>query len=278
LIPSKKQIIKKAVELWHAQRCQQGDPAFDVEPEESELVEDGYVQSARSMLMRNQCRSQIEEWKGYNESQYSEDLEDFPIKSILRECGFVIGGRGSGKTNLLKLVVEESLKQKIRVKVFDPTLAWKTFFLERIRVERNSWIPNLWNRTYDISRFSVLEARDFVSKMVSKDLEEAIISTDQGFRPRCLYVLEEAQNLVPSNSLRSFKFQDISRFVTQGRNFGLSFLCASQRLASVDINLVEISGVKYFFKLEGHRNLVKARYWLDKFHTWKLRELEIGSC
>jgi len=147
-----------------------------------------------------------------------------------------------------------------------------------MQVREDFSVNSKWNWVFDISRLSVLEARDFVSETLKEDLEEAIILTDSGIKHSALVVIEEARNIIPSHSLRTKKFVDISRFVTQGRNFGLSFIASTQRLASVDINLVEISGVRYFFRLSGQRNLTKARLWLDKYTTWKLRGLEVGTC
>ena len=257
---------------------------------DSELKENGSWFESRDQLMSDQATQAT---LAYLEQQaydlgfelvkrkidYAEDLEDFPLEDILKYACFVAGGRGSGKTNLLKLLVMEALKRKIELKVFDPSLAWKRFPLPKIIVTKeNLEVASQWNTIYDISRLGVLEARNFVMHMLSEDLTEAIAATDIGMKPKCLVVIEEAQNIIPSHSLRSMKFLEISRFITQSRNFGLSFIASTQRLASVDINLIEISGVRYWFKLEGHRNLVKARYWLDKFTTWRLRDLEVGTC
>jgi len=265
---------------------------FDTTPEPEELNEEGYTQRARNELMRSEGYEAFEDLKdelgekGFkivkakkveHVNDYCPNLEDFPIEQILREGSFITGGRGSGKTNLLKLLVQKASTQKVKVKVFDPSLAWKSYPLERIKVN-SDYAPNLWNRVYDLSRLSVLDARNFVSSMIHRDLKEAIISTDMGYMPKCLVVFEEAQNLVPTNSLRSEKFMEISRFVTQGRNFGMSYIASTQRPASVDINLIENSGVNYWFRLQGARNIQKARYWLSKYETWNLRDLPIGSC
>lgn len=77
--------------------------------------------------------------------------------------------------------------------------------------------------------------------------------------------------------MRSYTFQEISRFVTQGRNFGLSYIALTQRLVSVDSNLVEISGLKYFGKLEGNNNRRKAKAWLPKENLDKARDLKTGE-
>jgi hypothetical protein len=202
----------------------------------------------------------------------------FPIDVALREGCFLAGSRGSGKTNGAKLLAAEALSEGIEVKVIDATLQWKTFPLPSIRVRRGQAVESRFNAVYDVARLGVLETRRFVSTMLAQDLEEAIHLTDMGKKPRCLVVLEECQNVLPSNTLRTLKFQDVSRFVTQGRNFGLSFVATTQRLASVDINLVELAGLRLWFKLEGHRNLSKARWWLSKYQTWNLRNLQVGQC
>lgn len=282
--PKRKEIIEEALKL-NAKRN------YDIStntPEISELQEDGIYEEARDKLMRDQENYEFLAYlermaheNGYelvkSKADYCFGLQDFPIKIIMKEGCFVIGGRGCGKTNLLKLLVVELLKHKIEVKVIDSALAWKDYPLPKFRVKDVDSVNNKWNTIYDCSRLSVLEIREFVSEMMSEDVREAILLTDAGRKPKCCYVLEEAQNVILPNSLRTLKFQEISRFVTQGRNFGLSYVCSTQRLASTDVNLVEISGVKYWGKMGGHRNLIKARAWLSKFNTWRLRDLEVGQ-
>lgn len=286
--PKRSEIAAKAIEI----SMKRNSSISTNTPEIEELKEDGTYAEARDQLMRNQERSEVLSYleKMANEqgfqlcktkAEYSNDLEDYPIDNIMTEGCFVAGSRGSGKTNLLKLLVIEAIKRKVEVKVFDPSLAWKAFPLPKIRVRIGRGKGTLsgngqWNTVYDLSRLSVLEAREFCKQMLTNDLTEAIHLTDIGMKPNCLFVIEEAQNIIPSHSLRSMKFSEISRFITQGRNFGMSFIACTQRLASVDINLVEISGIRYWMKLEGHRNLMKARYWLDKYTTWRLRDLERG--
>lgn len=284
--PTKEQIIEEATKLYMARNWGLSSNT----PEINELKEEGVYAEAQHDLMRSEGHATmdyLEELASENgfeliksKVQYVEDLEDFPLENILREGCFATGGRGTGKSNLLKLLVQRllSAKVEVKVKIFDPSLTWKTFPLPRIKVTEDLSKNSRWNCVYDISRLGVLEARNYVSEMVKRDLEEAIILTDNGVKHKALILFEEAQNIFPSDSLRSKKFLDVSRFATQGRNFGLSYAASTQRLASVDINLVEISGIKYFFKLEGHRNIAKARYWLPKFTVFRLRDLEIGTC
>jgi len=252
-----------------------------------ELKESRVYEEARDNLMRSEGHEfldyleKLANESGYmlvkTKEAYSQDLEDFPIEDIMVRGCFVTGGRGVGKSNLIKLLTMNMIRAKIQVKVFDPSLAWKDFPLSKTKVRRKFNLGSEWNRIYDISRLSVVEAREYVRNTLERDLIEAIRLTDLGMKPKALVVIEEAQNIIPSHSLRSKKFLEISRFITQGRNFGLSFIASTQRLASVDINLIEVSGIRYFFRLSGQRNLMKARYWLNKYSTWNLRNLETGQ-
>ena len=113
--------------------------------------------------------------------------------------------------------------------------------------------------------------------MMQNDFQEAVILDEQGVQVKACYVLEECQNLIPNSALRSYSFQEIGRFVTQGRNFGLSYIALTQRLASVDSNLVEISGLKYFGKTEGDNNRRKAKAWLPREYLNKARDLKTGE-
>ena len=92
-----------------------------------------------------------------------------------------------------------------------------------------------------------------------------------------ILLVDQCLNLIPNSALRSYTFQEISRFVTQGRNFGLSYIALTQRLASVDSNLVEISGLKYFGKTEGDNNRRRAKAWLSKEYLDRARDLKTGE-
>ncbi len=57
----------------------------------------------------------------------------------------------------------------------------------------------------------------------------------------------------------------------------MGYIALTQRLASVDSNLVEISGLKYFGKTEGDNNRRKAKAWLPKECLNKARDLKTGE-
>jgi len=211
------------------------------------------------------------------------------VEIILNECCFISGGRRSGKTNLGILLVDQLLKSDVQVKVIDSSRQWlkrsSVPYYMKVELARVSsyglfdiWdLPNVWNCIYDCSRLTTAQLREFVQGMMRHDFQEAVILDEQGVKVKACYILEECQNLIPNSALRSYSFQEISRFVAQGRNFGLSYIALTQRLASVDSNLVEISGLKYFGKLEGDNNLRKAKAWLLKPYLQQARDLAVGE-
>jgi len=177
----------------------------------------------------------------------------------------------------------------VQVKVIDSSRQWLKrssvpYYIKVISSRISSYglfatrdLPNIWKCVYDCSRLTTGQLREFVQGMMEHDFQEAVVLDEQGVRVKACYVLEECQNLIPNSALRSYSFQEISRFVTQGRNFGLSYIALTQRLASVDSNLVEISGLKYFGKTEGDNNRRKAKAWLPREHLNKARDLKTGE-
>ena len=211
------------------------------------------------------------------------------VETILNECCFISGGRRSGKTNLGILLVDQLLKNDVQVKVIDSSRQWLKrssvpYYVKVASARVSSYglfaiwnLPNIWNCIYDCSRLTTVQMREFVQGMMQHDFQEAVILDEQGVQVKACYILEECQNLIPNSALRSYSFQEISRFVTQGRNFGLSYIALTQRLASVDSNLVEISGLKYFGKTEGDNNRRKAKAWLPKEYLNKAKDLKTGE-
>ena len=91
-------------------------------------------------------------------------------------------------------------------------------------------LPNVWNCIYDCSRLTTVQMREFVQGMMQHDFQEAVILDEQGVRVKACYVLEECQNLIPNSALRSYSFQEISRFVTQKPSHA-TWLCKEGILA-----------------------------------------------
>ena len=206
--------------------------------------------------------------------------QNIDVDAIMKEGCFISGGRGSGKSTLSFWIGKKLMMNGVYVKVLDGSLVWRRkSAIPYYQTLRNcsSKVADLYNCIYDFSRLSCFEMREYVTGLMEYELNRAIELTEEGYNPQVCYILEECQNLCPSGSLRSSDYQEISRFITQGRNFGLSYIGLTQRLASVDTNLVEISGVKYFGKTEGDNNLRKVKSWIGKENIETVRGLNVGK-
>ena len=51
----------------------------------------------------------------------------------------------------------------------------------------------------------------------------------------------------------------------------------SQRLARIDTNLVELSGLKFFGKTEGANTVAKAKHWIPKNLLSERRDFKAGT-
>jgi len=311
MTPTREEIIKKARELWRQDRLRSNQPC-DLIPEETELAEEGFLVVARQELMRSESM----EYRDYIVKEYNEVVlsqketattqKDNPqiakptrptrqaqpldydyIDAILREGCFVTGARGSGKSTLVMQIASRLMAYGVKVKVVDSSRVWlkKSALPYYVSVSSPAltkyhavWnLPNAWNCIYDVSKLTVKELRAFTSGMMTIDFQDYVRLDELGFEVKACYILEECQNLVPSGSLRSGEFGEISRFVTQGRNYGLSYIAITQRLASVDTNLIEISGLHYFGKLEGENTVRKAKAWLGKEWLETVRDLDVSE-
>lgn len=178
-----------------------------------------------------------------------EAVSNEDIETLMKEGGFVSGGRGSGKSTLGFWITVKLRSLGIKVRVIDSSLVWrKKSNLEFFQTlnHRYDTVQDIDNIIYDLSRLSTIHMREVTSDLLRRELNKAIRETEQDtFNPTC-FILEECQNLIPSSSLRSNDFQEKSRYLAQSRNFARSFLAITQRPASCDTNLIELAGLRFW--------------------------------
>jgi hypothetical protein len=127
--PTKDEIVEEATRLYMEKNWKVSSNT----PELCELKEGGFYNQARNDLMRSEgheALSYLEELaaeagydlvKNKKATEYANDLETYPTMDIMKEGGFCVAGRGSGKSNLMKLLAIEALRSKIEMKVIDGT-------------------------------------------------------------------------------------------------------------------------------------------------------------
>jgi energy-coupling factor transporter ATP-binding protein EcfA2 len=213
------------------------------------------------------------------------------VEIILNGNCFIAGSRGCGKSSLAMLLADLLKNNGARIVVIDSSRTWLKrsslpYFVKTPKPTSNPYsvfyhwdfkIPNE-DIIFDVSRLNVFELREFTCGFLENIFNVALELDEHGIRPQVCVIVEEVQNLIPNSSLRSMAYQEISRYITQGRNYHCSIIGISQRLASVDTNLVENCDLRYIGRTNGDNNLRKLRgFGISKKDITTIQNLPKGK-
>jgi len=213
----------------------------------------------------------------------------FDLGLALKRGTFISGGKGSGKTNLMKIFVNEIAgktfpshrlitkgePRKIVVKVVDPSQAWYVSSISHYQVVRrledviNGKIENplAENMLYDTSRLKPYDQKIFIADLLGSTFDYIV----ENPIPYWLYfILEESQMIFPSGSLRALWAQEGLRAITVGRNYDEGIGSLTQFPATVSTNLIKAVGLNYFGVAWEENDIRKLR----RFTKWKRAECD----
>jgi len=280
LLPKKEQILELAKERWRLDQIRFGNPKLaEIEPEYQELVEGGYIWSAKMELMQS-LESKHAKWlekDGELETVYE---IPFDIDEALKTGFCILGNKGCGKTTLAKHLVQKLIENGIIVYVLDSSKAWikkptpitDYFTVLPYGTQRFQWKPKPY--VFDLSLLPIPLKIKFVN-LFCKTLLNAHI---QGFNQWEFVVFEEAHLIFPNGSLRSLKKNgEAVAFATIGRNYKLSFGFITQFPANVDKLLVKLTVQRYLFQTWEPNDYRYMQRLLGK-HAKELKSLEAGEC
>ena len=236
MIPKKEKVLERARELYvqHCYRTGSSDLA-NVNPEDSELAESGFVAVARSELMTS-TETKNEQWLKEAESVETSEFQ-FDVKEGMATTTFITGSRGVGKSDIAMRIVDKLKNEGVICIVFDPSTDWiqrssvGQYFM--VKPFSDLQIPET-STIFDLSQLTPIEQQRLVENFNKKLFEYQLHSAK-----RFYLVFEEAQIFFPLNSLRSLKTQNTMRILTTGRNFGVSLCAISQFAATIDKELVK---------------------------------------
>lgn len=273
--PNRQQIIERAKQLWHSDRAKRGDPSYDIEPELSELREEGFISAAQSELMMDENKAAIEEYFA-DEDQLSAEPFAIDLDEAMKTGIAVTGTSASGKTNLGFVIADLLMKHGVIVFVVDPSQAWM----------RNSNVPNVvtvrWNSSVtwkeqstilDVSRLTVLQQKEFVEKFCKTMFNARV---DSNYRPQTFIFFEEAHLFFPEGSMRSKKYQEALRIVTVGRNYNIRFGLITQWCALIDKTVLKFPRQKWFGYTDEKNDKKYLRNFIGK-RVDKLESLKVGE-
>jgi len=279
-MPTKQQIIELAKEKWRLDQIRFGNPKLaEIEPEYEELLESGYIWSAKMELMQS-LESKHAKWlEKDSELEITEEIP-FNVEEALKTGFCILGNKGSGKTTLAKHLVRKLIENNIIVYVLDSSKAWikkptpiaDYFTILPYGTQRFQWTPKSY--VFDLSLLPIPLKIKFVNLFCQTLLSAHI----QGFDQWEFVIFEEAHLIFPNGSLRSLKKNgEAVAFATIGRNYKLSFGFITQFPANVDKLLVKLTVQRYFMQTFEPNDFRYLKKLLGK-HVRELKDLEVGQC
>lgn len=294
--PTRSQIYEKALELWHKENMIHGTKTA-INPTVEELKESGYYQTAQQILMcANPYKITIEKQSEPDKLEQLRQRDLIACKSqpklisdglfaeILKTGLIVASGKGHGKTNAVKVITSEILKRNVaKVKVFDSALNWIFDFseLKYQLISEDTQVYNVANCVYDLTFIDDPEQINrIIRQIVSIDFHNFArmkLLTYGNVSNWLVYVIEEAQNIIGSSALRSYRNRFWLKAISTGRNIGLSFVFVTQRLSDVSSKAVERCQGYLIGKMTGDNDLRKLRSIAGKELSWLVKDLQVGQ-
>jgi len=269
MTPKKEQIVERAKELFMDDQFRNGNKS-SISPTIDELRESGYLSLGKSELMQNEDRKY--EHYTHNDTLDVKDLM-FDVELGKKRGTFISGNRGSGKSNLGKILVDKLLRQGYIVKVFDNSQTWRNSSVPNLRIVKNNFgdIDFTKSCVYDLSMLYIKDQRRFIENVIKTEFEHQTQLTEKQ-RHWIFYVFEECEMLVSTHN----KSEEILRLACVGRNFKLSYLALAQRFALVSPSLISLCGQLYIGQAHEENDLKKLRNWLGNYVN-ELQDLTIGE-
>jgi hypothetical protein len=229
MIPKREQILERARELYLQQCYKNGiEP---INPEDSELLENGFYAQAKSELMRDAYRSAIENNKDFYEAENDFSVN---IERLFEANGLILGSRNCGKSDLAMMISDKAIEHDAIVCVFDPSTDWlaRSSIRQYAKVEANTVleVPSE-SVIFDISLLSPNQQRQIVENFAKILFEHQASSVN---RKQYLVIFEESHTYFYQNVMRSKGAVHSIRLLSVGRNLGISSLLISQFSSMLD--------------------------------------------
>ncbi len=192
---------------------------------------------------------------------------DFPIKVNLNELilhhSAILGVTGCGKTYLAYQVIEQCIKEKIKVICIDITGDYKRYLKDAVLL--SDLLPATINKFLDSPDYfcAIIEPPEAPHPIVStKNITDIVMKWCKDRRSdneiavpkaKVLLVYEEAHILVPEYMFNPEKnlqdrVNDTARIVLQARKYGLGFMVVTQRTANVTKSILNQCNTIFAFQ------------------------------
>lgn len=215
-------------------------------------------------------------------------IPDGIIDSVLRNGLILVANKGYGKTNALKILIQQLLiRNDIRAKIFDPVGQFRFNFIEIPYLEINENTPNLiynvnpfCNLLHDIGFIDPTLRRLSITDIIMRDFamrRDERIANFGSIPNWVVYAFEECQNLIGTYALSGNIGKFWLAFVSECRNYNMSYIMTTQRLADVSTKALERCGNYLFGKQSGDNDLKKIKRIAGEQIMNKVKMLDIGE-
>jgi len=192
------------------------------------------------------------------------------LQTILRTGGVIVGGGGSGKTNLGRVLASQIINNpmsNIQIKVTDTCQNWIHKFepIYYQTINEKTILPDdiYWGEDhilYDLEFYDADDVQDLLEVLITVDFETQRRLKRQGLmNDWIVWVIEEAQNVIGRTSLNGKRGGRWRKILSERRNFNMSFLFIGQRLADISTIAVERCQGYFFGKTTGDNDKQKIR-------------------
>ena len=272
MMPNKRQIVEKAIELWRNDRVRANDPSFDLTPEIRELHEGGYLSTARSELMTN-TETKNERWLNVD---FPEKLT-VDVKQLFESNGLILGSRHTGKSDIAMLVSDKAMLEKAVVVVFDPSLDWivRSSIKQYVKVEPYAVLDIPTESViYDVSFCSPQDQQRIVENF-GKNLFEHQAQTSN--RKQYLVIFEESHTYFYQGCMREQNMRNTVRLLSVGRNVNIAVMLISQFASMLDKFAIKHSTSQMWCGFTREPNDLKYLKQILGSEVEKLSKLEDGQ-
>ncbi|OQX52134.1 MAG: hypothetical protein B5M53_09320 [Candidatus Cloacimonas sp. 4484_209] len=154
----------------------------------------------------------------------------------------LIGQKGSGKTHALKVFSEEIKKKEFDQIIIDPIGVIRG---EIPKITVKSLNPDYLFKI--ISEKAIIVDLSYLTQKEKVEFVDLLCSELQTIQEKRLYLLiDEIQEFLPQK--RGRYSQELERLIRIGRNFNIGFIFTSQRVQSVDKNVIELVDLFLIFR------------------------------
>jgi hypothetical protein len=208
---------------------------------------------------------------------------DTRLKKMILKTGVgIFGGGGTGKSNLAKVIASELLTyDNVQLKIIDKVQNWVHGFepilyqdLDENNIGENMTYMDAESILYNTKFTNPDMLKRWVSEMVGFDYElqwrfkEANVMNNW-----IVYIIEEAQSI-----LANVGSKDVwNTYISEGRNFNMSFIFIARRMTQLNAKLRENMGGFIFARMSGYNNLRRVRAVTNKEVSEIVPTLPLGD-